>query len=69
MKTNNLAAAAALQVLILIYFWAIGCAITREPDARLWSENERMLWIFASALFGTVASVYYLKNDNNEPGK
>jgi hypothetical protein len=65
MKTSNLAAAAALQILIFGYFWAVGCAITNEPDARKWSEKSRFLWVGFSAVLGTVASIGYLKNDND----
>ena len=65
MKTNKLAAAAVLQILIFAYFWAIGCAITGRYDVTTWPEWGRMAWVGLSALFGTLASINYLKDDNN----
>jgi hypothetical protein len=69
MKTNKLAAAAILQLLIFAYFWAIGCAITGRYDVTTWPEWGRMLYVLCSAVLGTAGSIAYLKNDHNEPGK
>jgi hypothetical protein len=65
MKTNKLAAAAVLQILIFAYFWAIGCAIINKPDVRQWSERARLLWVSMSAVLGTAASIAYLKHDED----
>jgi hypothetical protein len=65
MKTSNLAAAAALQVLIFLYFWSIGTSITSEPDFRKWPEAGRIALVGFSALFGTLASIGYLTMNND----
>jgi hypothetical protein len=63
MKDNKIASCIVLQVLIFLYFWAMGLCITGITDIREWPQIARTVYVTLSVLFSTGACIAYLKTD------